>query len=114
MKSSALSDSSGDVLSSMRSNGFFEWQHRERFGPSMVPGPASERLRRLFPNTPQKFHEQLTFVADKLGQKDVRELERIATALLVSQEENTTVMEKGDKDARTETSCPHSRCNRGG
>lgn len=83
-----------DVLSSMRSNGFLEWQPREPFGPSMIPSPTSERVRKLFPETPQKFKEQLIFVADNLAQKDVRDLDRIATALLVTREERSTVRDR--------------------
>ncbi len=83
-----------EVLSSMRSNGFLDWQPREPYGPSIIPGPLSDRLRRLSAKNTQTFEKQFNFVADKLAKKDVRELERIATALLVSQESSAGIRER--------------------
>lgn len=87
----------GDVLSSMMADGFLEWQPREPYGPSVIPGPASERLKKLFPKTPKKYEPQINFVADRLAKKDVRELERVATALLVSQKEEASARERANR-----------------
>ncbi|MGA8598744.1 MAG: hypothetical protein WB676_28845 [Bryobacteraceae bacterium] len=87
----------GDALSSMMADGFLEWQPREPYGPSIIPGPASERLKKLFPKTREKYKPQINFVADQLAKKDVRELERIATALLVSKKEKAGVRERANQ-----------------
>ncbi len=87
----------GDALSSMMADGFLEWQPREPYGPSIVPGPASARLKKLFPKTPKKYEPQINFVADRLAKKDVRELERVATALFVSRKETADVRERANK-----------------
>ena len=56
------------------------------YGPSLIPGDSSEMIMRHFPITLKKYHSQVAFVAEQFGDKKVSELERLATALLVTRE----------------------------
>ena len=54
------------------------------YGPSIVPGESSEMIKEWFPKTLEKYDPAVKFVADKVGDKGVAELERISTALYVT------------------------------
>ena len=54
-----------------------------QYGPSFAPGELSELILGHFPKTVARFDERVKFVASKLGNKGVAELERLATALFV-------------------------------
>ncbi len=54
-----------------------------QYGPSFAPGELSELILSHFPKTVARFDKQVKFVASKLGNKGVAELERLATALFV-------------------------------
>jgi uncharacterized protein YwgA len=51
------------------------------YGPSILPGEASQSLMKRFPKTLTKFAPHIGLIAEKLGGKKVSELERLATAL---------------------------------
>lgn len=76
-----------DELAAMRADGLVSLRVQSPgYGPSMLPEPAAEALRQRFPKTLKRNEPLVRFVADKLGDKPVVELERLATALYVSQE----------------------------
>jgi uncharacterized protein YwgA len=76
-----------DELAAMRADGFVSLRVQDpSYGPSIVPEPAASMLRERFPNTLKKHEERIVFVADKLGNKSVVQLERLATAFYISKE----------------------------
>ncbi len=82
------------LLSSMEADGFIRWQPQFPYGPSMAPGESADQLLRQFPKKPREYQEQIEFVARKLGPYRVAELEKLATALYVTQERNGTRRER--------------------
>lgn len=48
----------------------------------------AKALIRDFPKTLQKFNKAIRFIAETFGEKRVAELERLATALFVTQKDN--------------------------
>lgn len=76
-----------DDLTATRADGFVSLRMQDpRYGPSIVPEPHADALMKRFPRTLTKHAALIEFVADKLGAKQVVELERLATAFFVSQE----------------------------
>ncbi len=75
-----------EELSGMLADSFLKWEPQYPYGPSLEPGPASENLKRQI-KTASRFSKQVEFVAEKLGEKKVVELERLSTALFVTLEE---------------------------
>jgi hypothetical protein len=77
-------------ISSLRADGFLEWEVKsEVYGPSLRPGPLSTHLKRQFPAAPEQYNSEIDFVATRLGSKNVAELERLATAIYVTLDEQT-------------------------
>ncbi len=75
-----------DELSAMRADGFVSLQVQDpAYGPSIVPEPAANSLRKRFPKTLREHESRVKFVADRLGNKQVVELERLGTAFYVTQ-----------------------------
>lgn len=54
-----------------------------QYGPSLLPGPASEPFLEQFPRTRERYSLAIRFVAERLAKKNVTELEKLATALYV-------------------------------
>jgi len=72
-----------DELTAMQADGIVQLKARPPYGPSIIPGSNSERVKQLFPKTLKKYKEQVEFVAQELGGFGVAELERLATAAYV-------------------------------
>ena len=73
-----------DTLTAMEALGLIGWEPRPApYGPSIVPGPQSKFLGRLA-QRPRIYSEQIDYVADRLAEKRVVELERLGTALYVT------------------------------
>ena len=72
-----------DELTAMRADGFFDLSERGPYGPSLVPTKWSWELRQDYPKTLAKYASDIAFVCDSLGNKNVAELEKLATALYV-------------------------------
>ncbi len=83
-------------LSSMISDSFIKLIPQNPYGPSLEKGDRSELLIKHFPEAYKKYDKQIKFISGKLGQKKVFELERVATALYVTKEEDI----EGTVDAR--------------
>ncbi len=76
-----------DELTAMRADELVALQvQNPEYGPSLVPAAAADSLKQRFPKTLRKHEPLIMFVAEKLGNRKVVELERLATALYVSQE----------------------------
>lgn len=77
-----------DELNVMRANMIIKLQSNQYpYGPSHLPGDAAERLKELYPKTTKAYNRQIDFIAGKLANYRVAELERLATALYVTLEE---------------------------
>jgi hypothetical protein len=72
-----------DELTAMRADMLVELKSQQPYGPSIVPGPTSEQLKRLFPKTLRKYQDKVVFIADHFSKCDVSELERLATAFFI-------------------------------
>lgn len=76
-----------DKLAEMRSTGQLELVPQPApYGPQLRTGRGVAQLRKRFPRTLRTFDPQLDYVANELGGLGVGALERLATALLVSEE----------------------------
>lgn len=87
-----------DELTAMRADSMLRYQPRPYpYGPSLVPIEKElQSSKQSFPKTLGKYESQIEFIASKLGDKTVSELERLATALYV------TFKEKGNLGGRAE------------
>ncbi len=79
-----------DELTAMRADAILKLHPQPPpYGPSFIHGKSSKLIKKLYPRTLKKYNPMVKFVADKLGGKNVAELERLATALYVTREINT-------------------------
>jgi uncharacterized protein YwgA len=60
------------------------------YGPKLAPGELTEQLKRRFPKTLEKLTPKIDYVAEKLGNKNVTELEALTTLLFVHLKEHVT------------------------
>ncbi len=75
-----------DELMAMRADMLIQLKSQQPYGPSIVPGPTSKQLKRLFPKTLLKYESKVCFIADQLANYGVADLERIATAFFIANE----------------------------
>jgi len=73
-----------DEIIYIKANGFVEVVPREPYGPSIFPTNHVSKLKELFKRTIATYEDKINFVAEKLSDKKVVELEQLATALYVS------------------------------
>lgn len=77
-------------LSAMRAEGFMAWEVRPfPYGPSLKQGDLGPALKSQFSAAGERYKKQIEFVAKHLGGKDVKALERFATAIYVTLELKT-------------------------
>lgn len=75
-----------ELLTDMEAQGFIKWNSQPPYGPSIAEGSLGPLLREKFSDLAERYRTQIDFVARHLGQRNVANLERIATALYVAQE----------------------------
>ncbi|HIJ87988.1 MAG TPA: hypothetical protein HPP97_09960 [Desulfuromonadales bacterium] len=76
-----------DELTSLRADKIFDQEKQPYpYGPKLKPGEMAQKARELSPKTLAKYGQHVTFIADNLGDNDVKALERLATALYVTRE----------------------------
>ena len=75
-----------DDLTAMKANGFLKTEARRPYGPSFRAGDLSEVITDRYPKTLKQFDKHIEFVAEELGTKGVKELERLGTALFITNE----------------------------
>ena len=75
-----------DEITALRGDFLLSVQSREPYGRRLLPTEHAQRLLERFPKTVQAHDPAVRFVADRLGPKNVAELERLATALYVYRE----------------------------
>lgn len=73
-----------DELTALRADGLLELTPRPYpYGPSLSVTDGGRRLKVHYPKTLGKYQDKINFIAQKLGDKGVVDLERLATALFV-------------------------------
>ncbi|CAG0962907.1 hypothetical protein METP2_00910 [Methanosarcinales archaeon] len=78
-----------DELTAMRADALLKLQPQPYpYGPSFSHTIGSKLIKKRYPKTLKKYNPMVRFIADKLGDKGVTELERLATALYVTREIN--------------------------
>jgi uncharacterized protein YwgA len=77
-----------DELTAMRADGLLELRPRSLpYGPSLIATQRGRSLETLYTHTLEQYDKKLDFVAEKLGDKGVADLEQLATALYVTMEQ---------------------------
>jgi len=77
-----------DELTSMRADGLVRLVPQWPYGPSILTTDLAKNIQDIYSKTLKQYESRITFVAEKLGGKGVAELERLATALYVTQEQD--------------------------
>lgn len=72
-----------DELVAMRADSLIRLDLNPPYGPSLTPGDATAQVKKQFPRTLEKFEDQIAFIANQLGEKNVSDLEALSTALYV-------------------------------
>jgi uncharacterized protein YwgA len=75
-----------DELTAMRADGLVELRPQPPYGPSLVTTEEGRELKTEYPKTLKENGRAIRFVVDQLGDKNVSELEQLATALFVTLE----------------------------
>jgi uncharacterized protein YwgA len=89
-------------LTALRADYLIEWNHRSPgYGPSLIPTSWSDQLRQRYPKTLEKYRPAIQSVSQALGRKDVKELEKLATALYVTRQAGAP----SDVDSRARRLC---------
>lgn len=78
-----------DEVTSMRADGFLELELRVPYGPSIAPTSLSKKVMEMSELSVRTYEQHIDYVAQKIGNKSVAELERLATGLFVSLQETT-------------------------
>jgi len=74
-----------DEITAMRADGLLKLLLRPYpYGPSLHVADSGHRLQQRWPKCIEKYAANIAFVADRLGDLGVAELERLATALYVT------------------------------
>jgi uncharacterized protein YwgA len=76
-----------DGLTALMADGLLEVKPRPPYGPSLLLGENCQGLLQRFPRSSQQYHQQAEFVANRVASRDVRVLERLATAVFVTRKE---------------------------
>lgn len=91
-----------DELTAMRADALLKLQPQlPPYGPSFSHTIGSKLIKKRYPKTLKKYNPMVRFIADKLGDKGVTELERLATALYVTRKINT------DNSIESRAQCIH-------
>lgn len=74
-----------DELTSLRADAILSLELHRPYGPRIASTEQGEYIEKICSKTVGKYYDRISFVAKKLGGKDVVDLERLATALFVTQ-----------------------------
>lgn len=89
-----------DELTALRADELLRLEPQgQPFGPRIALTDRSEYVQELFTNTIAAYDYQITFIADQLGNKNVAELERLATAIFVTRraDEDSSVDDRSNE-----------------
>jgi uncharacterized protein YwgA len=73
-----------DELTSFRADDLLSLEPKSPYGPRIALTNRAETLKRHYSKTLAQYDDRIDFIADKLGNKPVIELERLATALFIT------------------------------
>jgi hypothetical protein len=74
-----------DELTSLRADELIRLEPQRPYGPRIMTTDRSTYIQRIYSKTLKRYDDSISFVAEKLGRKGVADLERLATALYVTQ-----------------------------
>jgi hypothetical protein len=77
-------------LTSMRADELLKLEPQLHYGPRISTTERSAYIQGIYSKTIKKYDQGISFVAEKLGSKGVADLERLATALFVTQRAGDT------------------------
>jgi hypothetical protein len=87
-----------DEINEMIASGLFELEQHYPYGPSLVPTKEAEGLETRFEKTVLTNAQSIQLVADFIGDADVVELERLATALyVIRQNPHASIQDVGNQ-----------------
>lgn len=88
-----------DELTALRADGLLALEPHLHYGPKLVATPQAEKLQGHFARTLGRYGDAIAFVASKLGNKGVYELEKLATALYVTRKlgQDTSVKKRAQE-----------------
>ena len=91
-----------DELTSLRADELIALEVQLPYGPRIITTERGKYIQEARTKTVEKWGEAVEFIAEKLGGKDVVELERLATALFVTKntEEAASVEERAEELTR--------------
>jgi hypothetical protein len=73
----------------MRAYLLIDIESRNPYGPSLKVSPSGAGFKAHFPKTAARYVRQIEFVASRLSQRGVAQLERLGTALYVTREDGS-------------------------
>jgi hypothetical protein len=76
-------------LTGLRADDLVTLEPQWPYGPRIATTDRSAYIQGLYSKTLTKYAKQISFVAEKLGGKDVSELERLATAFYINEHSGT-------------------------
>ena len=74
-----------DELTSLRADELIKLEPQRGYGPRLATTDRSSYIQGLYSKTLEKYDDSISFVSEKLGNRGVTDLERLATALYVTQ-----------------------------
>lgn len=89
-----------DELTALRADGLLALELRNLCGPQFVATERGRRIERTFPKIVGKYRSQIEFVACKLGDRNVAELGRLATALFIRLDPKGSIKSADQRAAR--------------
>jgi uncharacterized protein YwgA len=96
-----------DEISFMQADGYLSLVAQPYpYGPSLIPSARSGLIKDLYQKTIKQYHAPIDFIAEHLAGKKVSELERLATALFVTKE-NQTVESPEERAKKIHEYKPH-------
>lgn len=72
-----------DEVTALRADQLLDVKPKERYGPSLLPSVNADKVLDWYSSTVEEYLPHVRFVAERLGTKNVAELERLSTALWV-------------------------------
>lgn len=74
-----------DELTALRADDLLKLEPQWPYGPRIATTERSQYIQRIYSKTLARYEDRITFVAEWLGGKGVAELERLATALYITE-----------------------------
>jgi hypothetical protein len=74
-----------DELTALRADELVKLEPQRPYGPRIMATDRSQYIQGIYSKTLERFDDRISFVVEKVGTKGVADLERVATALYVTQ-----------------------------